>query len=390
MGRPKQARGGGRRQPAMRAPRTHRENDLDYMALKQEAERRERILADRRRTASKWRPKIPEVRKVNFENFKNRFQDIDEPDYAIDVLVGGGGVKGQIRREQGYRRREEISRLRQSYLNLGDSPSQRRTRAADPSDRVKRDKRNEAMRPAEGEIQRIRVQSQPVLGHLTSLLNDTEQRSSPRTFMAPFKALVYFQPKMRQILATLEEKWGDFEEVDTPDSDTVEVTGSEAVEVDVLDEGKDAEDEAGANGENPSEDDDNESLITVDSNVDEDFDGLMDGPEALRAMRCYVNFIDSEVIPLHTRFDDGSAEKVKFDDLWSLYRPGDLIYMPAAGEVGGRYHEVWRIYKTKAPEPETSSSSFKWEFFADDHMGGDDDDSKFRIKAYYIDHDAEL
>lgn len=373
-----------RRQAAPRAARTHRDNDLELMALQKEAERRERILADQRRVAAKYRPKIPEVRKVNFENFKNRFQDVGEPDYAIDVLVGGPGIKGQIRREQGYRRREEIARIRQSYLDLRDNPSGRKM-VSDPVERARRDKRNETVQSPDAEIQRIRIQSQPVLGHLTSLLNDTEQRSTPRTFMSPFKPLIYFQPKIRQILATLEEKWADFEEVDSQDSDIVEVAGSD--EDAKVNEASGESQDAGVETPSDGDDSDTESLVSVDSNVDEDFDSVMDSPEALRDMRCYVNFIETEVLPLYTRFEDSSAEKVKFDDLWSLFRPGDLIHMPTSGETGGRYHEVWRIYRTQAPEPETSTSSSKWEFFADDHMGPDDD-SKFRISAYYIDHDG--
>lgn len=81
-----------------------------------------------------------------------------------------------------------------------------------------------------------------------------------------------------------------------------------------------------------------------------------------------------------------SVDKVKVDDLWSLFRPGDLIHMPT-GETGGRYHEVWRIYRTRAPGPETSTSSSNWEFLADDHLEPDDD-SKFVISAYHIDHDG--
>ncbi|SPO07769.1 related to TOB3 (member of AAA-ATPase family) [Cephalotrichum gorgonifer] len=362
-------------------PRTNLEKDAEFLAAQKEQERRERILADRRRIAAKWRPKIPEVRKVNFENFKNRFQDIDEPDYAIDVLVGGSSIKGQIRREQGYRRREELQRIRQRWLMNQDNTPERR-KGTDTSERVRRDKRTDALNSSDMEIQRVRIQSQPVLGHLTSLLNDTEQRSSPRTFMTPFKPLIYFQPKMKQILATLEEKWADFEEVETPESDVVDVASSDDAEVvEAPGENGDQENDAG------DDDDDTESLVSVDSAVGEDFDSLMDSPEALRDMRCYVNFVDTEIIPLHARFDDSSAERVKFDQLWSLYRPGDLIYMPSSGETGGRYHEVWRIYRTKAPEPETTTQSSKWEFFADD-LQGNDSDSKFKISAYYVDHDG--
>lgn len=372
----KSTRGGGRPAPAPR--NHHREHDVEFMALQKEAERRERILADRRRTAAKWRPKIPEVRKVNFENFKNRFQDIDEPDYAIDVLMAGPGLQSQIRREQGYRRREDFARLRQNYLNLRDNFSGQ-DRKTTQADKLKREKRNEAPLPSDTEMQRIRIQSQPVLGHLTSLLNDTDQRSTPRTFVRPFKALVHFQPKMREVLATLEEKWGDFEEFDE-ETESLDKPISDEEEVEIVVEGETPE-------EASSRDDDTESIQSVDSNADEDFDNLMDSPEALRDMRCYVNFIDSEVMPLYEKFDGNSVDKVAFDDLWSLFRVGDLIYMPTSGEAGGRYHEVWRIYRIECPDPQTTYPTAVWDYFADDFQH-DDSSNKFKISAYYIDHDG--
>ncbi|KAF5010505.1 hypothetical protein FDECE_3322 [Fusarium decemcellulare] len=379
-GRGNGGRGGGRRQATQ--PRTTRENDLEYMALKQEAERRERILSDQRRTASKWRPKIPAIRKCNFENFKNRFQDVEEPDHAVDVLMSGPGTQAQIRREHGQRRREEIARLRQSYLSFRTGTYVTPKTKPDLIEKARREKRGDVLSASESEIQRIRIQSQPILGHLTALMNDTEQRSTPRTFMRPFKTLVHFQPKMREILSTLEDKWADFEDLECgtdPDpSDTVEEIGSEdAVEVVGEEEGS---------SEGRDDDDDTESLQSVDSNADEDFDGLMDSPEALHDMRAYVKFVDEEVMPMYGRFDGTSADRVKFDDLWSLFRPGDLIYMPASGETGGRYHEVWRVYKTRAPEPETSYPTSGWDFFADEQQI--DENSKFKISAYYIDHDG--
>ncbi|KAL6808535.1 hypothetical protein J3E69DRAFT_351625 [Trichoderma sp. SZMC 28015] len=370
-----------------RSVRPYGPHDLDLIAMQEEAERRERILADRRRVAAKWRPKVPEVRKVNFENFKNRFQAEDEPDYAVEVLVAGPGLQGQIRRERAMRRSEETARVRKSWYSLYDTHLDRKKKI-DPLDKAKLVKRNELL-SSDTEIQRIRVQSQPILGHLTSFLNDTESRSTPRTFMRPFKALVYFQPKMREILSTLEEKWADYEELEEQDSDAADTAASEEPEVIVEVINKDDTDtEAKTDGEDGEDEDkdDTESLASVDSNVDEDFDSVMDSPEALRDMRAYVKFIDEEIMPLYARFEGSTAEKVKFDDLWSLFRVGDLIHMPAAVEAGGRYHEVWRIYKIQAPQPETSYPKNGWGFF--DEFDDIDDQTKFKISAYYIDHDG--
>ncbi|KAI0005661.1 hypothetical protein F4779DRAFT_597879 [Xylariaceae sp. FL0662B] len=371
---------GGKRAP--QPPRHHHREDPSVLAAQREFERRERILADRRRTDAKWRPKIPEVRKVNFENFKNRFHDIDEPDYAIEALMSGPNLLPQIRREQALRRKEELARIRHKYLmSYGGVSDQTQISGPrrDAQDKARREKRAEANQVNDTELQRIRIQSQPVLGHLTSLLKDTEQRSVPRTFVRPFKSLVYFQPKMKEFLANLEEKWADFEDLDESESDKV---GGTPEEVELVQEEeskkKDSVDQT------DSDDDDVESLLSVDSNA-EDLYSVMDSVEALRDMRCYVDFIDKEVMPLHNRFDGIQADKVKFDDLWSLFRVGDLIYMPAAGETAGRYHEVWRVYRTECPEPETLYPS-GFEFFSDELQ--QDKKAKFNVFAYYIDHDG--
>ncbi|KAI2602470.1 hypothetical protein GGR54DRAFT_503000 [Hypoxylon sp. NC1633] len=355
------------------------------MTAQRGAERRERIVANRRRTAAKWRPKIPEVGRFNFENFKNRFHDLDEPDYAIEVLMAGPNLQSQIRREQASRRKEEIARTRQKQLVAYGVPREQvypQYRNDDFQERAKRDnRRTEVSQTSETEIHRIRIQSQPVLGHLTSLLKETEERSVPRTFVKPFKALVYFQPKMKEILATLEEKWADYEGLDDIGSDKVTESPEEVEIVESLDsEDNDARAQAGAD-----DDDDNESVLSVDSNA-EDIDTIMDSSEALRDMRCYVNFVDKEVMPLYNYFDGTSADRVKFGDLWSLFRVGDLIYKPSAGETAGAYHEVWRIYRTAVPEPEAEyPSKLGWEFFDDLQQ---DKKETFTIYAYYIDHDG--
>jgi hypothetical protein len=147
--------------------RSQREEMELVAMMKQKAERRDRIIAKQRRVAAKWQPKIPEARKVNFDNFKNRYQPIDEPAYAIEALVGGTGLQAQIRREHGRRRREELIRLRESYMKdkMGPMPLPKVPTYSES----KRDKKAEASAlAADGEVQRIRVQSQPILGHLTT------------------------------------------------------------------------------------------------------------------------------------------------------------------------------------------------------------------------------
>lgn len=203
--------------------------------------------------------------------------------------------------------------------------------------------------------------------------------------MRPFKPLIYFQPKMKEILATLEEKWGDIESLEddqsecsavTPPEDTPTVHFSEQDEEDSKD--SDSDEEA---------DGDRESLQSVDSNTEEQ-DLLMDGVSALRDMRCYVDFVENEVMPIYTQYDGTSAQSVRFEDLWALFRVGDLIQMPTSGESSGRYHEVWRVYRVKSPEPNISYPKSGWAWLDDFREDDKDDEDKVTIYAYYIDHNG--
>ena len=110
----------GRRKASTRGGKVSQlRSGADYAAIqaaRQEAERREQIAADRRRADAKWRAKIPEVLKFsNFEAFKNRFHDVGDRDYAIEVLMAAPNLQAQIRREQAARRKEEMARSRQKY-----------------------------------------------------------------------------------------------------------------------------------------------------------------------------------------------------------------------------------------------------------------------------------
>lgn len=263
------------------------------------------------------------------------------------------------------------------------------------------------------DMMRIRINSQAVLGHLTSLLGETERRSTPRTFIRPFKPLVYYQQKMKDILDALEEKWGDVEDVEedytqnsSETAEELEFVEDSAVEpANTAAQDEETADDTASDDDEDYDDSDRESLKSVDSNA-EDQEIIMDGVQALRDMRCYVDFVEKEVMPLYNQYSGTSATKVRYEDLWSLFRVGDLIYMPASNDNSGRYHELWRVYRIKSPQPDSEYSfamagsqiilthrdtvkypraGYAW---LEDFREDDNEDEKFTICAYYIDHDG--
>lgn len=61
---------------------------------------------------------------------------------------------------------------------------------------------------------------------------------------------------------------------------------------------------------------------------------IVDSVEAMRVMRVYVNFVETELMPLYHQFKDSNSEtpphKIRFDDLWCLFRLGELFFNPGA------------------------------------------------------------
>lgn len=58
---------------------------------------------------------------------------------------------------------------------------------------------------------------------------------------------------------------------------------------------------------------------------------LCDSEGALDEVMCYVNFMQTRIIPDSRRYRDpssGRPETVRYEDLWYLFKPGDLIYIP--------------------------------------------------------------
>lgn len=77
--------------------------------------------------------------------------------------------------------------------------------------------------------------------------------------------------------------------------------------------------------------------------------------------RCLVEFVRTflkDIIDLRTTIRDRSIEKIKFDDLWHLYNPGDIVVNQEQGEL--RAYQVVSVTKGRrkmiAPSPEERQS----------------------------------
>ncbi|RSL50988.1 hypothetical protein CEP54_011652 [Fusarium duplospermum] len=310
----------------------------------------------------KRKPKIPQVRKVNFEGFKNRFSE-EEDEYALDVLVAGNDLMDEIRREQLTRQNCEnrddrrLEHKRNKPRKVPSKPSQGLIPKA-------------ATQPKEGGwIQRVRIQSQSILHHLGKVTGESWSIDDRRIFNRPFSVFIYFQDKMKEVLIELESRWGEEER-------RLEAMGLEA-----------SNDKA-AEDKEVNDLDDGEST-----------DAAAEGVEALKDIRCYVTFVEEEIIPLAKQFEGTQRTKVRFDDLWFLFQVGDLVCAPSAlasavpsSKSSTMYQPFWRVYATKPPTGFSRRPKPGQFLRRQDDSDSEDGDERFKgpfkVWAYYIDHDG--
>ncbi|KAK0639604.1 hypothetical protein B0T16DRAFT_383304 [Cercophora newfieldiana] len=294
---------------------------------------------------------IPKVRKCNFVEFKNHFTEEDGR-YAVDVLVSGRSTEQEIHGEQRFRER------RSEYEN----PTTRSARMRANAVRAAYRDTTEALRKAQAGhswIQRIRLQA-PALLKTMSNIQKQSWSLRPRTFFRPFTTLIYFQPQMKEALAELESRWGMLSvhhEGATPATTREHTPSPFATHVE----------------EEPAE----------------------NSRAAVAILRCYVEFIDREIMSEYTRFDKLGVDDdagVRFSDLHFLFRTGELIYRPLESEIPGQRdfrigERVWRVYGIR-------SCDIQYQITPSDHRKYDvqdrgEEDGAFVVRAYYIEYTGE-
>lgn len=372
-------------------------------------QRRERILRNRRFIEARWRPKLPEVGKLDFEHFKNSYEG-DKPGYAVEVLVGPPNLGAQFRAETERRRGlvapaqwslvaaqdlfDEWTRAGDTWMDAFDRTSSKQRRLGQRTEVPSRS--NDTF------IHRVRIQSLPILGYLQRLLGEPRNTIRYRTFYRPFRTLIHFQPRIKEILARLERKWSEEEhEKNSQNSGTDQVpsVGSQTENTNTLDPPpadlpaasdqptEDHSREAGEKNETDDDDDDDDisSVKSEDNSTADRMSQVMDSIEALRDMRCYVEFVDKDIMPYYNFLKGDEARKIAFYDLWCLYDVGGLVYAPITRGQNDSYQDIWRIYRVQAPNPFISHWG-QWhgqseEFDVDPHVS-------FTLFCYHIGHDG--
>jgi hypothetical protein len=203
-------------------------------------------------------------------------------------------------------------------------------------------------------IHRVRIQS-PRLLKILENVTSYGWGTKPHTFLRPFRYMVHFHDKVKQRLGLMEQQLA----LSGPkiNAETLEGTGS------------------------------SEELSEA----------------ALEELRCYVKFAEERIVPQFTMFqqcDFRDSAKIRFHDLWYLFRPGELIYIPrdtlikrfttntsqgteSIESADGRkdvaaFQTVWKLWYC---QPKHGPNALGAEY-------DEDANDEFEIACYYYDHDG--
>lgn len=344
-------------------------------------------------------PTILEVRKVDFEHFKNQFHEKDGR-HIIEALVAGSQLPQAVREESLKRRDGGLGTRSTAWPESPPIP----------------------VTPRDETIRRVRIRSKSILYYLSRLADAPTQLDGTRTFLYPFVPLLYFQEDMRRLLNLLEEKWKPsthpFPQVDAGAINTEQDDPlPPEIPKDAPQESAQAEHGSRGSGHRST------TKMTLDSGFDT--------PTTLEEFRSYIAFVDRDLCPLADRYRDTSHQSVTFEDLWFLFKPGDYVAatvgpktvlqrrMMVKGKCltdekvrclwltpsqAGQGHHIpvakikpdqglWRLYGVTLPftSPKFTLNSQTPQAFEMSEVEFDEeteDISSFRLHCYYIDFDG--
>lgn len=307
---------------------------------------------------------IPEVRECTFAEFKNRFDKYGKDGcYAVDVLVSGLLLHQEIQQEHKLRKRllEGRGLTPSSHIiTVKDKALAKAVKMANTNTKFIKEAQSDGKWP-----RRIRIQSPHVLRVLAKV-NGERWTDRPRTYYRPFNSLIYHHPHVKRALRKLERKLG----VLNTDEDSFSDDMSRATDDDSV------------------EDDDYDDKILTSSEPE-------DLPKAVACLRAYVYYMDEKIMPDYRKFekmDVDSNAKVRFSDLWYLFRTGEMVYQEAEGELPDRRDfrtgkRIWMTYYIDSVPERLLASATDDQEIRDVALINDERD--FSVGCYYIDYDGE-
>lgn len=300
---------------------------------------------------------IPKVRRCNFMQFKNRFGP-DDGRHAIDVLVSGALLEQEMQEELKFRERRSDNAAMPPSKSVKSKENALKTKNLANTQALEKAQSNDVW------VHRVRLQS-PALLKILSNVQGESWSSRPCTYLRPFATIVCFQREMKKVLAELEARWASH--LDGGATPSTPLTGI----------GTPAHTDGGDVPEPP-----------VDNCT-----------EALAAMRCYVKFVDDEIMPQYAQFETLKAvddPKIRFSDLHYLFRTGELVYRPYGSDTSGKGDprewkrtgkRLWRTYGIRSRD--TGYRVRPTDHRKYDMQQDTEGDDSFLIRAFYLEYTGE-
>ena len=240
---------------------------------------------------------VPQLNRVTWTQFVNHVSGDDE--YVIDVLIGPVKSHWQIRQEKMRlpQSSADETKLDHGISNLTIGKSE------DPTDVGARTPANERNETQSEVPERIRINC-PKLSATMSDATGLNFRTDG-VLIRPYKVLVRHEEALRQRFRELQVR----HEQDL--QDTLQQQPSTA---------GDQSDAANAQ--------DGDTGVTAPHNDEPvGHTDVNEYEEKLRGLKCLLEFMDMYLVPVIQRYRSATAQKIRFGDLWYLYRPGDLVVM---------------------------------------------------------------
>jgi hypothetical protein len=304
----------------------------------------------------------PQIRDVNYEQFKNRFSK--DCQYAIEVLVVGPRFREEMYRE--LVKRSVSGKYKDEKLHDEMFPM------SDDVDEKHGD---------EHWMQRVRIQSPAVLTALSQVTGQSWS-TTPRTFFSPFRLLIHFHEKMKEKLNQLESKFGSMAtlELNSADRTTQPEQDPAANTLSVKEESVSGSGDPGSLKNTPSSKFEN----SLGGEPLTEANGLLEDVDTLEQMRCYVKFVDERILPMARQFEKSDdshphPRKIRFDDLWYLLQPGEMVYHPNAA-VNDRHGKqfVFRVFSLITPQPHQQMNPIEYPT-----------PSSTEVHCYYVDYNGD-
>lgn len=341
---------------------------------------------------------LPQVRECDWEHFVNRYS-ADENLYCVEVLVANSEIDTEVDAEFEQRRSKTDS----------DDPSDTRDLDTRPVRKITSD---------EKWIQRVRIQSTTLL-RIFSKVTGYGWKNKPHTFVRPFQYLVYFHEKLEAELRCMEQEKVDKDRLKSSlgtsqgyphayQGEDLRISATQSEAAEDTDLKNSAMHQNGIREAPPSEDGSNAATLSSDAVT------------GLDELRSYLTFARERLLPRSHLFRvqaPSIRQKIRFSELWYLFKPGDFVYIPnktlcaniekqfsmwerreVTNYTSWRGQNIWRIESLSSPDAENLPAVQKSRGESIDErlfrllyqQPGDDTAKKVLLSAYYLGFDGSV